>query len=198
MQIERRLARLEAQNRRLRAGLYAVALTAVAAFTMGASNGVFDLVQARRIEVVDSDGHALVRLGELDGLGYAAVLDPLGNYKVQLNALAQGGTIALKNQKGQELVVLGHDSAGNGNVRTASASGGPLVALGAGESAGLVATYDSTGKEHVKLGTTYSGAGAMTTFNSSGARLISVTANTKGDGLIAAFEPGGRVRASWP
>jgi hypothetical protein len=38
----------------------------------------------------------------------------------------------------------------------------------------------------------------MTTFNSDGARLLSLTATTKGDGLIAAFAPGGRVRASWP
>ena len=96
-QIERRLARLEAQNRRLRAGLTAVMLVAAAAVSMGASNDrVADLIQARRIEIVDGGGRALVRLGEDGGQGFAAMLDALGNYKVQLSALMQGGTLVLK------------------------------------------------------------------------------------------------------
>jgi hypothetical protein len=166
---------------------------------MGASNDhVADLIQARRIEVVDANGRTMVRLGEDGGQGFAAMLDAVGNYKVQLSALMPGGTLVLKNQRGKELVVVGADSAGNGSVRTSNAAGGDLVELGASEGAGLVATYDAAGREHVKLGTTHSGAGAVTTFGGEGGRLISITATTKGDGLIAAFDDGGRVRSSWP
>ena len=40
--------------------------------------------------------------------------------------------------------------------------------------------------------------GAVTTFAADGHRLCSLTATTTGDGLLAAFDSSGRVRASWP
>jgi len=120
------------------------------------------------------------------------------NRLVDLAEQIAGGTIALKGQRNEDLVVLGYDVGGNGHVRTASASGNTLVAIGAGEGAGAVITYDDGAREHVKIGTTHSGAGAMTTFAADGKRLISMTATTTGDGLVAAFDRTGGVRASWP
>ena len=194
--IERRLQKLEAQNRRLRAGFGALVLGVAAIFLLGASGG--DVVRARRIEVVDGAGRPLVVLGENDGHGFAALLDAFGNFKVHLAEQIAGGTLLLKSQRGEELVALGYDTGGNGHMRTATAAGNALIEFGAGEGAGAIITYDNASHEHVKIGTTHSGAGAVTTFRADGTRLVSLTATTRGDGLVAAFDNGGRVRASWP
>jgi hypothetical protein len=197
--IERRLERLEAQNSRLRTGMGAIMAAGAAVFLLGASSGdVANVITARRIEIVDSAGRPVVALGQADGHGFVALLDALGNFKVHLAEQIAGGTIAVKGQRNEDLVVLGYDAGGNGNVRTASASGNTLVSIGAGEGAGAVITYDNGAREHVKIGTTHSGAGALTTFAADGARLVSMTATTTGDGLVAAFDRNGGVRASWP
>jgi hypothetical protein len=199
MHIERRIERLERQNRRLRLGLHAVLLAAVAAFVTGASgDDTPDVLRAQRVEIVDASGKPMVVLGQQNGFGFAALLDSLGNYRIQLNALLPGGTVTVKNARGHELLMLGHDADGNGNIRTSSANGSLLAEVGASDNRGTMITYDSAGHEHVKLGTTYGGAGAVTTFNAQGSRLIALTASTKGDGIIAAFDPNGRVRSSWP
>jgi hypothetical protein len=174
--VERRLEILEAQNRRLRAGFGALTAAVAAVFLLGASDGVVNLIQARRIEIVDAAGHPLVVLGEK----------------------TEGGTLLLKNQRNQDLVSLGYDADGNGHIRTTSAAGSALTDIGAGDGAGAIVTYDRASREHVKLGTTQTGAGALTTFAADGTRLISLTATTTGDGLVAALGSNGGVRASWP
>jgi len=174
--IERRLEKLETQNRRLRAGFGALLLAGSTIFLVGASGNVANVVTARRMEIVDAAGHPVVALGEDNGHGFVALLDGAGNFKVHLAEQTAGGTITLKNQRNQDLVVMGSDDGG----------------------AGAIVTYDNGAREHVKIGTTHSGAGAVTTFGGDGARLISMTATTTGDGLVATFDRSGRVRASWP
>jgi hypothetical protein len=199
MTVESRLSALERSNHRLRLAVRALGLALVVLLAAGArGNEIADLVQARRIQVVDDEGRPLVVLAHEAGRGVAALLDAAGNWKVQLDAGSAGGTVATKAAHGGELVFLGVDDQGNGTVRTESAAGGLLAALTAAEGRGAVITYDGSGREHVKIATAYGGAGSVTTFSGDGRRLMQITAATDGDGLLAAFRPDGGVRARWP
>ena len=200
MKITERLEKLEKQNRRLRAGFAAIALTATGALLMGArSDEIMDVSRARRFEVVAANGQMLAVLGQDDGQGNLALLDAAGNWKVQLHALLAGGTVTLKNTGGQALVRLGFDGDGNGAVRTSTRDGASLVALSSSEGGrGAVTTFGADGQELVTLSTTQGGSGAVTTFDPAGHRLVGITATTTGQGVIAAYDTNGRVRKSWP
>jgi len=177
MELEMRMARLEASNRRLRNAVRALSLLGVAMVAMGAAAAQsFDSLQARSLQIVDASGKPVVVLGEDKGHGFAVFFDGAGKPKVQMSASDLGGSFALKGRSGADLIVVGPGEKGDG----------------------AIVTYTATGLEHVKLGTTYDGAGAVTTYSGDGSRLIQVTANTAGEGLIATFTKEGRVRSSWP
>ena len=143
---------LQRQVRRQRR--WNVALVAmVAAGGLMAANGVRsvpDVIQAKKFEVVDDAGTAVVELG----------INRAGN-----------GAVTTRNEDGRRLVRLGATTGGNGFVTTLNGMGGNLVELGATvDGQGTVETEDGDGQTLVRLGS-YSSArgGYVEAFTTRGA-----------------------------
>jgi len=85
--LEQRLTRLERSNHRWRAACVAILSAATAAFVVGAERALpppVDLVQAKRIEVIDSKGHPAIVMQTKDDAASIAVYGPDREYAAVL------------------------------------------------------------------------------------------------------------------
>lgn len=115
-----------------------------------AVRSVPEVIQARKFEVLDRNGTAIVELGT----------NRAGN-----------GAVTTRNEDGRRLVRLGATTGGNGFVTTLNGMGGNLVELGATvDGQGTVETQDGAGQTLVRLGS-YSSArgGYVESFTAKGA-----------------------------
>ena len=100
MTVEKRLDRLERENRMLKGAGAVVLLALLAVAVMGASQkeAIPDVVKARAFHVIAKDGTVLVKLEDTFGrnTGFA-------------------GTVLTLNGKGQDLVALAATTGGNGH-----------------------------------------------------------------------------------
>jgi len=102
--LEQRITRLEQSNRRLRAACIAIVLIATGVFVVGADRPLpppVDLVQARRIEVMDGKGHAAIVLQTKDDSSSIAVYGPDRQYAAVLVG---------QQRKASMLLVKGNDA----------------------------------------------------------------------------------------
>lgn len=182
MTIEQRLERLERQIKRLSEAVGE--LNALAALTVGATSGPRDVefgtIKAKGIFVVQENGKPGVYLGADPVLGgVMSTLSPAGKVLVNIVATDEGnGAISTKSKTGMILVGITADDEGNGAISTNSKTGKPLVGIIADdEGNGSIYTYDSGEKELIRIG---------------GSR------KDTGEGMIAAFNRAGNVRAVWP
>jgi hypothetical protein len=85
--LEQRIARLEQSNRRWRAGCIAVLLAATGAYFIGADRALpppADLVQAKRLEIIDGKGHPSIVMQTKDDAASIAVYGPNREYAAVL------------------------------------------------------------------------------------------------------------------
>ncbi|MBY0274678.1 hypothetical protein K2Z84_05000 [Candidatus Binatia bacterium] len=186
--LERRLS----GQRRLTGALVACL---IGLLTMGA--GGSDLVQARRIEVVDGSGKALLVLEARDGRGVLELQSEMGQRAGMLTTTPDGGAFGIYDERGHEVVTLG--AAGDGGlVETTTAGGKTLVQLGAGAAGGgALSTFAATGKRLVEIGATADGEGTVATFDARGAPLLALAAGDHGSARIVAYQ-GVKQQAVWP
>lgn len=121
MDWEKRLARLERQNR-----LYGVLLTClglvVGAFViMGqtAAPPPSQTLRARAVEVTDADGNVVVRLAATEGgQGFVETLNPQGDQLISLAATTVDGKglISVSDEQGRKLLWLGATVDGEGLI----------------------------------------------------------------------------------
>lgn len=193
--LESRVARLERQLRlqRTLTGLALLALTAMIA--LGATEGIPDVIRARRFEVVDSVGRPLVTLkttafgGQVqtvgrDGIsgvslgasstgGFLGVRDDKPSLfpRVELSVDETGGMFAVRSWNGfaieidRDGLAVAHTQEDPGFTRV-----DPRVVLGVSELGGHVRVLSATGEEAVTL-----------------------RADERGTGVVSAHAPGGEA-----
>lgn len=193
---EERLAALERASRVQRGVILTLAAALLAVVTMGAS-GVSEIVQARRIEVLDEGGRPLVSLEARDGRGVLELRSEERQLAVMLSTGPDGGALALYDERGHEVVGIGAARDG-GLVEGSDASGRTLWRLASGAAGGgALATYGAGGAALVELGSTGDGDGSVTTHDAKGSPLVALTASERGGGRVVAYD-GGKPDATWP
>lgn len=180
------MERLERQNKRLNWGLCATVLTGLSLLLMGqnSSQDVPDVIRAKRFEVVDDQGKALVILAAGEGAGLILTFDEKGNGLVAIGAPEGGGAVATfdgkGNQKENQLVAIGATSDGTAQIATYDGKGNKLVMISAGMGRGTIATLDKERRPMTWLTSTESGRGWIGTFDDQ----ISVE-DRKGNSLVS-------------
>ena len=189
---EDRIENLENQVRRQRRWNIALGAVVVVGGLMAATGvrSVPDVIQAKKFEVVNDEGKAVVLLESVffkgEHYGFVATQNGKGGTLVRLSATADGkGAVETQNGKGQTLVELSTTTDGYGAVETQNGKGQTLVELGVTtEGEGMILTENGKGQTLVQLGATTGGSGSVTTQNGKGQTLVELGASTIGTGLV--------------
>lgn len=106
MDLERRIERLERENRRLKLiGSVVVAILAVAALAGAvAPQEVAEEIEARMFRIVDDDGDPLVELSAYSSGSRLVMVDQSGRWRVVLGALESGPQIALHDHDNDDML----------------------------------------------------------------------------------------------
>jgi hypothetical protein len=116
------------------------------------SQSVPDVIQAKKFEVVNEQGVAVVTLHSYQGHGTIVSHDKKGvRTFLVINEVGEDGvsrgSVQTQNGKGGTLVLLGTSATG-GNVVVGNAIGNSVAVIASGpDGSGVVATFDSAGKE---------------------------------------------------
>jgi hypothetical protein len=195
--LEDRLAVLERAKRTQGRILAALGACLLALVTMGAGAGPSDVLQARRIEVIDGGGKILLSMEARDGRGVLELQNEEGQRGALLSTTPDGGALALFDERAHQVVLVGAESDG-GVAELSGADGRTRVRLGSGTaSGGALATYSGGGQKLVELGATADGDGTIATFDRKGEQLLALAASGRGNGRLIAYD-GAKERATWP
>jgi hypothetical protein len=126
------LAHLRSQLRRLRSLVWALAGTVVVVLVLGASDPPPDVLRARSIELLDSDGTVRVRLAAASAgsAGGIFLLDEAG--KARLTLTQDEGGVRMAMRDADELPLIEHAvSSDTSAIRILNRRAKPLVVLGA-------------------------------------------------------------------
>ena len=157
--VESRLARLEsaliderARRRRLERmlGGAAVMLTVLGALAAGRASSVVDIVQTRRLEVVDdNDRVVLVATAARHG-GRVDIWDDTAANVARLGANGVGGDLSLFDRRGRRSISAFSD-ADAGRLEIAGFEGAPAVVATADRHGGRVAAVDGAGRDLARI-----------------------------------------------
>lgn len=153
MTIIERLERLERQNRRLRALLAVLGAVLGSALLMGqrapasrpaaAGRDALPVIRARRFEVVNDAGQAVVTLMTWEKGGWIETRDHAGHRLFDVSATDDGaGLLSTYNREGRDTVALGGVKDGSGLLVVFDGKGRKLIAAGAAaDGEGVIAAY---------------------------------------------------------
>jgi len=192
MNIKQRLARVERQNRIFK-GLFTLAGVAVAALIFyGATKPIPDVIQARKFEVVNEAGRAVVRIKSWELGGRILTYPATGKYwpSVELAHSDNGnGLLTILNKDGKELISAGADKVGDGLIQArkfqvVNEAGREVVVIESWEFGGRIATYPAKGeyRPSVSLSHDGSGHGLLSVYDKDGNRKIYLGGNKHGNG----------------
>ncbi|MBL0273780.1 MAG: hypothetical protein IPQ06_12075 [Chitinophagaceae bacterium] len=207
--IEIRLQKLEASNRRYKR-IVLLMMASFATFFMAfrGPKTAPDVLQAKRFEVVDDNGHVLVRLNQSEGNGtiktyrtdgkkllnltystknegYIGVEDGKDQEMMRFTSSNDGGGgyIGIFNPYGKRTMTLCNDLSG-GNVYLGNSNGDTRAALQCNSSAGgFLGLYNSSGYTAVKLTQTSSGNGDLYVNNNSGDERVRLSVSSSAGNL---------------
>lgn len=149
MAIDDRIKSLEDQIRALKRMLLGVLALAVAAGLLAATTlqVVPDVIKAKKFEVVNGEGQAVVELGSNKAGGVVSIGHCEGHRLVELMAHLEGGTVSILNRQGKTLVLIGVNEHGSGALQTRNNKGQTLVSLRTSlTGAGVVSTENGEGQ----------------------------------------------------
>ena len=154
MNLEARVERLERQNRRLKVVVALCVMIAGSVLLMGqrapqaTQPAVPDVVRAKRIEVVNAAGTAVVTLMGWEHGGWIETRDNGGRRLFDVSATDDGcGLLSTYNSQGQDTVALGGVKSGSGLFMIHDGKGGKLLGIGAGEDGtAVIAAYGRAGE----------------------------------------------------
>lgn len=223
MTIEDRIAKLETSNRRLRLMLLGFALTGAVGIGLGMTQAskVPEVIQAKRFEVVNDKGMAVVSLStNIAGKGFVGTFNSSGDKLVTITSSPNGGVVSTYNQKGGHVTSLGAcehggkimtrntegktvfladaDNDGHGFMQVVNSQGSLLARVGAlpNRAAGSVEVFNETGGLTVGINSGTTGDGMVNTYGGGGTKLASLTATQDGDGGVLAFDRDGKLRGT--
>ena len=208
MTLDQRIARLEITNRRYRLLLTAVSLALIAAVCISAVqiDTVPDVIQTRKLEIVDDLQRVLVTLqGGPQGSGVVETFDETGDLVVALSGVQVGnehhGMVTTYNGNGQELVAVGSGRGGTGVITTFNRNGRKLVRMDANKTGeGMVTTYDRRGRALAALGAAQNDkvdriirARGFEVVDDQNRTLVRLRYSAQGSGEVATFDQNGRL-----
>lgn len=143
--LDKRLANIEKQNKRLKLGMLALALLLVPLFLLGAKpgphDGQFGQIIAKGITIQDGSGNALIKIGsdKEEGIG-----------------------ISIFNTKGKRIMSMGVsvDEKGSG-IMVSDTAGRPRIGLGMDQGIPGIALVDEKGTKIIAMGGDANGYGLM-------------------------------------
>ena len=151
--MQNEITELRNQVRTLKRIVYGFGCLLVAGVIVSATSmqTIPDVIQAKKFEVVNGKGIAVVTLESFEEQGAINTKDSLGNifFLVISEKDSNGinsGTVTTLNGKGQILVDIGADKEGRGLVQTENGKGQILVQLGAYKGNGLIMTGNDKGE----------------------------------------------------
>jgi hypothetical protein len=150
MTIDGRIKSLEDQVRTLRRMLLGVfALAAVAGLLAANTLQVVpDVIKAKKFEVVNGEGEAVVELGSNKAGGVVGIGHRDGHRLIELMAHLEGGTVSILNRQKKSLVLIGVNEHGSGALQTRNNKGQTLVSLATSlTGAGTVSTENGEGQK---------------------------------------------------
>ena len=137
-EVNARLARLEAENRRLRRALPLVLLAAVVPILVAADKGSGKVVEVTKLVLKDANGKARAELStQKDGSAALAMLDEQGGTVTKLSGMTSGPILEMAGGEG-------------GSVWLTSSSTGASLSLAKGNGELALAT-NASGQPSIKL-----------------------------------------------
>ena len=158
MSTDARIESLENQVRVLKRFMVALLGFVVVGGSLAATalRDVPDVIQARKFEVVDDKGQAVVQLGVNKAGGLVQIQKADGNSVIQLTAHPEGGTVSAHNGQGRTLVLMGDNEHGAGAFQTRNSKGQTLVVLGTNQAGeGIVFTENGNGGKTSEMPTAF-------------------------------------------
>jgi hypothetical protein len=188
--LELRVTRLEQSNRQWRASCIAMILIATGVFVVGADRPLppaVDLVQARRIEVVDSKGHATIVMQAKDDASSIAVYGPDKAYAaVLMGQQRKAAMLLVKGNDAPEVFAEAVDQGGQIGI----ADGKPATPGSDRAALNISGTPNGFGIFHVVNGKPQS----LLSFAKTGAGLELRTPNGKAMTRIIGADTGGQIQ----
>ncbi len=199
--IEMRLQKLEATNRRYKTILILVIASFATIFMAFKSpKTVPDVIQAKRFEVVDISGNVLVTLTQDDGKGLIKTYNKDGKKLVNITYTTnQEGYIALEDGKGQETMRFSSSNDGGGGyIGVYNPSGKRTLTLSNDNSGGNIYVGNSNGDTRATVQCNSSAGGFLGLYNSNGYTAVKLTQTSSGNGDLYVNNKDGdeRVRLS--
>jgi hypothetical protein len=183
--IEMRLQRLEKSNRRYKNILVFI----TAAFTIlfmafKAPNAVPEILQAKKFEILDDNGHVLVRLTQDAGKGIIKTFNDEGKKLVNITYTTKNeGFLGLEDGNGQETMRLSSSNDGGGGyISIFNPSGKRTLTLNNDNSGGNIYVGNSNGDTRAAIQCNSSAGGFLGLYNSDGYTAIKLTQTSSGNG----------------
>lgn len=222
-EVAQRLAQLETRVRRLRLGLFVLGAALCAALAMGASDDgqVHDVLNTRKLRVLDAAGELVLLAGAPDeNGGTLAILDKAGQpvFWAGVSEDGAGGSMHLYDRSGQDVLRAGATEHG-GMLRVGDTNGQPgLIAL-VGQSGGKLHILDKAGNGALSAfadeaggaltiydrsdhGVFAAGAGEngglMGILNRTGDSVVQAHADKAGEGYVGVWDRQGKGRTLAP
>jgi hypothetical protein len=196
-----RLQQLEATNRRYkRIVILMLALFATFFMAFRNTNTAPEVIQAKRFEVVDDNGHVLVNLTQDDGKGIIKTFTSTGKKLVNITYTTNNeGYFALEDGKGQETMRFSSSNEGGGGyIGIYNPAGKRTMTLCNDKSGGNIYLGNSNGDTRAAMQCNSSEGGFLGLYNSKGYTSIKLTQTSSGNGdlYINNFNGDERVRLS--
>jgi hypothetical protein len=191
--MQNELNELRNQVRTLKRMLFGVFGLVVVGGLLAATSlqGVPDVIQAKKIEVVNDDGKVLVQLGNLKGGGVdngrLVTRNSADEILVELSANGAGGACIVRNKGGRKVAYF-----------NATERGGSLSIRGKDGGSGSSINIDKDGNGSIEvLGVTPAG-GSIRTVNGDYSLLVVIAASEDGGGLVETQNGKGVVTSQSP
>lgn len=163
--IDRRLATIERENRRLKFGLLTITLLLASLLLLGAKHGLpdghFGEITAQKITIVDESGTTLVRIGseEDEGIGMS-IHNEAGQRLLTFGITADGdgSGIMVSDAEGRARIGLGMDQ-GIPGIALLGEDGAKIIAMGGNSDKGYGILVND-GKEVQRIGLGYNDGNA--------------------------------------
>ena len=171
MDIEKRVAALERENKRFRCMLVCALAGICAMALMGfGKHQVPDKIQAKNFEVLNDEGKVMVRMGTFEGDGVVTTYRPSGEILADIVSTKSGaGGMVLYDGAGKQNLILTDVSGGGGSVRVNNSKGQTAVQIGRnGNQAGSVTIKNQNEKSILLLTGDTAEAGAIIAYDNEG------------------------------
>jgi hypothetical protein len=208
MKLEIRLAAVERQLRFHRLVIAGLLVALVALVGYGAAEGVPDIVEARRIEVLNAEGRPVVRIGSIPGIG-SGIIEAFtkdGQRAVAITGVLLTGNVCTFYVDPGKPLAYHSCLSGNRITLTSRPADDPahefqnLVSIDATGNGGMLRVFNKDGGVGVGLTAqnSFGEGGTAAVFNRAGEPVAVIQADKDGMGYVGAFDRQGKGRTLTP